>query len=117
MNLEQKNFIANLKYYRKLNSFSQQKLAELCDVSNGTIGNIESGVTKPSFDLIITISQVLSITPEKLFAKEKNTEFIFTDRQIDILSNVLKKELSENLSISIDTVINSIRKNIDFFDS
>ena len=49
----QKCFIENMKFYRKQKGLSQAQLAEACDVSNGTIGNIECGATKPSFDLII----------------------------------------------------------------
>jgi transcriptional regulator with XRE-family HTH domain len=67
MDTYQKCFIENLKYYRKQAGLSQAKLAELCDVSNGTIGNIECGVTKPSFDLMILIARVLHVQPEQLF--------------------------------------------------
>ena len=61
-------FIANLKMFRKNKSLSQATLAELCDVSNGTIGNIECGLAKPSFDLIISIAKTLNIHPSYLFS-------------------------------------------------
>ena len=59
----QKCFIENMKFYRNQKGFSQAQLAEACDVSNGTIGNIECGGTKPSFDLIIQIADKLEIKP------------------------------------------------------
>lgn len=63
-------FIENLKKFRKYKNLSQAQLAELCDVSTGTIGNIECGLAKPSFDLILTISEILEIQPAYLFASD-----------------------------------------------
>ena len=68
MEAYQKEFISNLKKYRKEAGLSQAKLSELCNVSNGTIGNIECGSSKPSFDLILTLANVLDIHPAMLFS-------------------------------------------------
>ena len=70
-----KCFIENMKFYRNKKGLSQAQLAEYCDVSNGTIGNIECGLTKPSFDLILQIAEVLEIKPEFLFVSDDNPEF------------------------------------------
>jgi transcriptional regulator with XRE-family HTH domain len=70
MNTYQEIFIKNLKYYRTKKNYSQAELAELCSVSTGTIGNIECGLAKPSFDLIISIGKNLDIEPALLFASE-----------------------------------------------
>lgn len=68
MDSYQKEFIQNLKMFRKEKNISQAKLSELCNVSTGTIGNIECGSSKPSFDLILTIARVLNIHPSLLFS-------------------------------------------------
>ncbi len=68
----QQVFINNMRYYRKLRSLSQAELAEKCEVATGTVGNIECGLAKPSFDLILTMAQVLGIDPSKLFAENQN---------------------------------------------
>ena len=68
MNVYQKEFIDNLKEYRTERKISQAQLAELCGVSTGTIGNVECGLAKPSFDLIISIAENLSIHPALLFS-------------------------------------------------
>ncbi len=68
------DFISNLKKYRQENNLSQAELAEKCDVTTGTIGNIECGLAKPSFDLIIKISITLGIHPAMLFATDKYLE-------------------------------------------
>ncbi|MBQ3024228.1 MAG: helix-turn-helix transcriptional regulator [Spirochaetaceae bacterium] len=63
-------FIKNLKKYRKHKNLSQAQLAELCNVSTGTIGNIECGLANPSFDLILTMAEILKIHPAYLFASD-----------------------------------------------
>ena len=68
----QQVFINNMRYYRKLRSLSQAELAEKCEEATGTVGNIECGLAKPSFDLILTMAQVLGIDPSKLFAENQN---------------------------------------------
>jgi transcriptional regulator with XRE-family HTH domain len=64
----QQEFVTNLKYLRHAKGFSQAQFAEACGVSTGTIGNIECGIAKPSFDLIITMAEVLDVQPADFFA-------------------------------------------------
>mgnify|MGYP002869471791 CR=1 FL=1 len=68
MDQYQQEFIENLKKYRKKRGLSQERLAELCNVSTGTIGNIECGIGKPSFDLLVTMANVLGIHPARLLS-------------------------------------------------
>ena len=72
----------NVKYYRIHNNskyadsygrISQEKLAELCDVSQSLIANIESEKVKQTFSItvIASISKILNV-PFKDFFKEHN---------------------------------------------
>lgn len=71
----QKTFVTNVKIFRHKKGFSQAELAEACNVSTGTIGNIECGIAKPSFDLIISMATVLNVEPSELFVSlEAETE-------------------------------------------
>ncbi|MCQ2592074.1 MAG: helix-turn-helix domain-containing protein [Treponema sp.] len=70
MNNYRKDFIENLKYYRKQKGITQEKLAELCDVATSTIGCIESAQQYPSFDLLYKMAEVLEIHPANLFLKD-----------------------------------------------
>ena len=88
----QRCFIENLKSYRRKRGISQSKLAELCDVSTGTIGNIECGITKPSFDLILLIAEKLGIKPETLFYSVEQPYFSeeterFSKKQLQSIKN------------------------------
>lgn len=100
MDSYQQHFIANLKYYRHLANLSQARLAELCDVATGTIGNIECGVAKPSFDLILTIAQVLKIHPAFLFASEE----CFSNGIISTKDHELIQEIYEKIQSHLSSI-------------
>ncbi len=102
----QKCFMENLKYYRKLKGLTQAELAEICDVSNGTIGNIECGITKPSFDLILQLSAALEITPEILFHTSESSDI--NKLTADKFSKDQLKKIRTVLNSSIANVIKSL---------
>ncbi|MCR5606061.1 MAG: helix-turn-helix domain-containing protein [Treponema sp.] len=81
MDKYQKDFINNMKYLRSIKGLSQAQLAESCKVATGTIGNIECGLAKPSFDLIIAIASVLNVEPSELFQT--------TETEVNVKHNLL----------------------------
>ncbi|MBR6061503.1 MAG: helix-turn-helix transcriptional regulator [Spirochaetales bacterium] len=88
----------NIKYYRQQKGFSQWQLAILCDCGNGTIGGIESGKSKPSFDLLVKIAEALKVNPADLFIRD-------VSKSKDVIKNDLKnkfKELNKIISDQID---------------
>jgi transcriptional regulator with XRE-family HTH domain len=60
----------NVKYYREKLGISQTQLSIICDCGTGTIGGIESGKAKPSFDMMVKIAQALKVTPADLFIRD-----------------------------------------------
>lgn len=70
------DFRMNMKFYREQAGFSQTYLSILCNCGTGTIGGIESGKAKPSFDMMIKIANALNINPADFFirnaSKNKN---------------------------------------------
>lgn len=60
----------NVKYYREKLGISQTQLSIICDCGTGTIGGIESGKAKPSFDMMIKIAEALKVTPADLFIRD-----------------------------------------------
>lgn len=97
MHRYQQEFIANLKKYRIKSGFSQSYLAELCDVATGTIGNIECGIAKPSFDLIIKMSEVFQIHPALLFSENPSVDYLEDKNAHDLLKEI-KSIIEEYLS-------------------
>ena len=77
----------NIKYYRlhnnskysKYGKITQEKLAELCDLSHSLISNIESNKVQQSFSLAVLyrIANVLEIDIAKLFEKRDENGNLF----------------------------------------
>lgn len=68
------DFRMNMKYYREKRKISQIELAALCDCGTGTIGGIEAGKAKPSFDMMAKIAEALEINPADLFVRDASEE-------------------------------------------
>ena len=71
-------FRLNMKYYREMQGVTQTQLSIICDCGTGTIGGIESGKAKPSFEMIIKIAEALHVHPAELFKRNscKNKEVL-----------------------------------------
>lgn len=57
---------SNLCNLRKENNFSQEKLAEMLDVTRQTIANWESGITMPNSDQLLKLSKIFNISIDQL---------------------------------------------------
>jgi transcriptional regulator with XRE-family HTH domain len=64
-------FASNLKRLRQEKGYTQQELAELCNMSTTTIGMYEVGGRTPSFATIELIAEKLGIDASQLFSSEK----------------------------------------------
>lgn len=72
--------IYNIKYYRYLNGYSQERLAELCSLSSRYLTDIERGLHCPTIDKIEKIALALNIEPCILFQN--------LDRDISIVNKI-----------------------------
>jgi transcriptional regulator with XRE-family HTH domain len=63
-----------MKYYREKAGISQTHLSILCECGTGTIGGIEAGKAKPSFDMMIKIAEALKINPADFFIRDSSKE-------------------------------------------
>ena len=87
------DFRMNMKYYREKQGISQPQLSIICDCGTGTIGGIESGKAKPSFDMIIKIAEALKVSPADLFIRN---------------ASVNRMELRENLKKNFEAILSKI---------
>ncbi len=60
------NFGKNIKRKRKSLGMSQYKLAERLDISPNHLSSLETGKTKPSFDLLCKLCAELDVPPDYL---------------------------------------------------
>ena len=57
----------NIAYYRKLNGFTQERLAEVLNLDRTTISKIELATCGVSLDVIFDIADLFQIPVKKLF--------------------------------------------------
>ena len=66
----------NIKYYRYVNNYSQEKLAELSKLSPRYITDVERGLHCPTIPKIESIAKSLYIEPYQLFVNTDRDENI-----------------------------------------
>lgn len=57
----------NIAYYRKERGLSQERLAELVDISRTHMSRIETADCAVSLDVVFSICDALKVSPSKLF--------------------------------------------------
>lgn len=63
------DFANNLKEIRKKEGYSQQELGELLGKTKKTIQNYEKGVTFPTLEILIRLSDLLEVKPSNLCSR------------------------------------------------
>ncbi len=104
MNLKE-NLGKNIQKYRKLNTITQEKLAEMIDIEINSISSIERGRYFPSPDTLVKISEALNVSLSDLFTF---TSYTCADYEKEIKNNInLMKDDPVKLS-----AVNAFIKNI-----
>lgn len=65
-------FAIVLKQHRKSAGFSQEKLAELCDLERTYISFLERGLRKPSLNMTFRFAEVFKVKPSQLVEEIEN---------------------------------------------
>lgn len=89
------NFIGEkIKYYRKLNKWTQTELGEKIGMGKNAIGNYERGFRSPKKDTMFALANAFNISIDDLFPPIEKTATIskinFDSRQAILLSNYNK---------------------------
>lgn len=91
MTVNYKKLGKRLKEFRVKNGLTQEKLAELCDLSTSYISYIETGKRKLSFKTIEILSGYLKFEIE--FVDVNNQKEFAENKFYDRLTNFIKSEL------------------------
>ena len=78
-------FAKNLRKYRKKKGLTQTKLGEKLNYGYTAIANYESGRNEPSYDVLISLAQILDVTPNDLLGfppVEKEMEILFSFQEL-----------------------------------
>lgn len=85
----------NLLYHRNKKGFSQQDLAERCEISTNYIGGIERGHNDPSLKVMCKIADALEIPVHLLLVNPKSTDVDLVNNYSDELKKELLKVVDE----------------------
>ena len=95
-------FSEKLQYLRKSNNMSQEKLADMLDVSRQSVSKWESGQTYPEMDKLISMCSIFKCTLDDL-TNDEITEININKKNKNVMSNF------------IDEALEIIRNSVDMF--
>ncbi len=87
--------VENIKHYRSLLGYTQEKLAETANLSKSAIGQIEIGKNTPIFTNLVAIAAALQIEPF-LLLKQRNYSFDDNDSDTAQLAAEIALVLARN---------------------
>lgn len=90
-----------VRKYRKVHGFSQEELAEKIGISTTHMSHIETGNTKLSLTVLVSIAQVLEVRTDDLIFDHKITN---KSTVIEDILNVLDGCTSQQLVIIFDLI-------------
>lgn len=105
----------NIKLARLKKGYTQEVLAEKCDVSTKYISALETGSTSGSIPLIMDICNILDVTPNYIFnkvlkEKDLNDTIEAIDPNLLIIYTKLKEENKEFVNQTISHLYNMQKK-------
>lgn len=115
MKFDDKEFIGQIiKKYRVKNKFTQEKLAEMVDITNQHMSRIECGCYIPSLITFFRLVKVLKIDLREFGFNQTETENNIKNKLISqiIHSDNTQLILYENLIKSANTILTKIKQEI-----
>ena len=87
-NINYVNLGEKIKSTRKERGYTQEKLAEICDISTGFLGHIERGTRKLSLDTLFCIATVLNVSIDSLLIDSANKSDDFLEQMGSVARSV-----------------------------
>ena len=93
MNRIQELLIFNLKRNRKRLGFSQERLAEICDLSQSFVAAIEVGRKFPSAETLLKLTNALDVKPYELLIEQDESLDIDKQKRLETLISELQEKV------------------------
>ena len=101
MNILSKALLTNMKKARKRLGYSQEKLAELCDLSLSFVADLEVGRRFPSAETLIRIASSLDLKPYQLLMDESEDDVVRKYENVISMLEDLKTTLSDDVAAAV----------------
>lgn len=102
----------NIRKYRKAYDYTQEELAEKVGISVTHLSHIETGNTKLSLPVFITLAEILQVHTDELLHEITNTKLDYTREEIlSILDGCTSEELHiiKDIILTTKTALNKYR--------
>lgn len=86
--------------------WSQEKLAELLDITPTHVKHLESGHRKPSAEVLFSLAKLLNMSLDNLIFRENDLQ----NQTIQQIENLLPKCSQKDLNVTLD-ILKSLLKN------
>lgn len=84
-------FIRNLKFYRKREHLSQEKLSYALDMSMNYINQLENKNSFPPPEIIEKIADILHVRPAELFSEDEAPQNLVASNREDFIETLTKR--------------------------
>ena len=102
MHINYKDIGNKIRYERKKQNITQEKLAELCNISIPHMSNIENANTKVSLPVLVDIANALNCTVDNLLCNSLNNNSMISD---SIVNDILSGCDNTQKAVIMDTII------------
>ncbi len=100
-----------IRKYRTAAGMSQDKLAELCDVSSKHIGVLERGERSPSLETLINIANALNVSADMLLCDVLDTQVGIRQTMLGDKIGALSQEQQRDILDVVDLLVEQKNKN------
>lgn len=84
-----------IRKYRKAHGFSQEELAERVNISTTHMSHIETGNTKLSLSVLVSLSEALEVDTDKLlFSTKRANKSAYTEEILNLLEDCTPQQLA-----------------------
>ena len=102
MHINYKDIGNKIRYERKKQNITQEKLAELCNISIPHMSNIENANTKVSLPVLVDIANALNCTVDNLLCNSLNNNSMIS---ASIVNDILSGCDNTQKAVIMDTII------------
>lgn len=94
------NVSINIKKFRKMSKMTQEQLANRLNLSKQIISAYEKGIRMPSYETLIDMSKIFSVTANDMFYNNLNSISVnldgLTKKQKELIANMIDEFKSMN---------------------
>lgn len=101
-----KNLSFNIKKFRKIANMTQEQLANRLNLSKQIVSAYEKGIRMPSYETLMDMSKIFSVTVNDMFYKNLNSISVnldgLTKKQKELITNMIDEFKNMNIQYKDD---------------